>query len=311
MVAVREVNRAPTLAVITNRVVREGQLLMVTNVATDPDLPLNALTFSLGSGAPAGVSVHPVTGLLNWRPTEFQGGVTNRLAVIVTDNGVPPLSATQQFNVIVRDTLRDFELSVGSTTVLAGETGVVPIALKSSLELNEVSFFLGVPETSLSNVFLRATSPEVISALMLPAGPNRADVRFELDPDLAQTGLRSLAELSLGTRPTNNSSIVRLPVTTLAATTASEQLLANAAGRDGSIYVVGQQPLLEARALTNGWIELVIHGRPGRTYVAEASLQLTGPVWSVSWTGLQTNRVQVFQVQSPTNSSQFWRAREQ
>ena len=65
-VTVNEVNVAPVLNPIGNKSVDEGSLLSFTAVASDTDLPANALTFSLVAGAgpggtpvPAGASDRP------------------------------------------------------------------------------------------------------------------------------------------------------------------------------------------------------------------------------------------------------------
>ena len=58
------------------------------------------LTFSLGAGAAANASINPTNGIFVWTPTQSQAG-TNAFSVIVTDNGLPPLSATQSFSVAV------------------------------------------------------------------------------------------------------------------------------------------------------------------------------------------------------------------
>ena len=54
---IREVNTAPTLWPIADAQVNEGTMLIVTNVASDNDLPRNTLTFGLGAGAPAGATL--------------------------------------------------------------------------------------------------------------------------------------------------------------------------------------------------------------------------------------------------------------
>src|SRR5260370_698825 len=102
MVVVNEVNSAPVLTVPPNQTIDELTTLVVTNTATDTDLPANTLTFALVSG-PSGVAVNPSTGVLTWTPTEAQGPSTNMITVKVTDNGTPPLSATNSFTVVVNE----------------------------------------------------------------------------------------------------------------------------------------------------------------------------------------------------------------
>jgi hypothetical protein len=105
-VVVLEVNLAPTLAAITNRTVNEGELVLFTARASDPNQSSQSLTFSLGAGAPAGAGIHPTNGVFSWTPDESQGPATNQIGVIVTDNGTPPLSAVQSFTVVVREVNR-------------------------------------------------------------------------------------------------------------------------------------------------------------------------------------------------------------
>jgi len=99
---VREVNRAPSISMPTNRTINELTQLTVTNTATDPDIPANALRFALVSG-PTGAVVNATNGVLTWTPSEGQGPTTVVLTVSVTDDGVPPLSATGRFAVVVNE----------------------------------------------------------------------------------------------------------------------------------------------------------------------------------------------------------------
>ena len=100
-VIVTEVNSAPVLTAQTNRTVAELTLLTVTNGASDGDLPANTLTYQL-INPPAG-AVIDTNGVITWTPTEGQGPGTNTIRTVVTDNGVPPLSATNSFEVIVTE----------------------------------------------------------------------------------------------------------------------------------------------------------------------------------------------------------------
>src|SRR5205823_642073 len=100
-VVVDEVNRPPLLASITDQVASAGIELSVTNSATDPDKPANILTFSLDPGAPEGAIINPTSGIFTWTPTSSQAPSTNLVIVRVTDNGVPSLSDTKPFKIVV------------------------------------------------------------------------------------------------------------------------------------------------------------------------------------------------------------------
>ena len=60
---------------------------------------MQTLTFSLGANAPAGATMTALGGQFTWQPSAAPG--TNTISFIVTDNGVPSLSATQSFRVTV------------------------------------------------------------------------------------------------------------------------------------------------------------------------------------------------------------------
>ncbi len=93
-------NTAPTLAAISNQTVIAGATLTFTNTANDAEVPAQTLSYSL-LNPPAGAGVNSSSGVFNWRPLISQGGSSNFMKVIVTDNGSPNLSATQAFSVLV------------------------------------------------------------------------------------------------------------------------------------------------------------------------------------------------------------------
>lgn len=88
---------APLLPGISDRSINEGSLLTFTNLATDADVPIQTLTYSLDAGAPFGASINPITGVFNWTPTEVQGGSAYNITVRVSDNGDPTYMASRTF----------------------------------------------------------------------------------------------------------------------------------------------------------------------------------------------------------------------
>src|SRR5439155_560998 len=93
-----EMGRASSRA--GDQTIDEQTALSVSASATDAELPANTLTFALVS-APVGMSIDPASGVISWTPSEAQGPSTNTITVVVTDNGVPALSATNSFTVTV------------------------------------------------------------------------------------------------------------------------------------------------------------------------------------------------------------------
>jgi len=94
--------------------------LLVTNTANDSDLPPQTLTYTvtmlvdtnvmIANGWPlnyATTNPSPVVnnnGVITWTPGEAQGPGVYIITAVVTDNGVPPLSATNSFIVTVNET---------------------------------------------------------------------------------------------------------------------------------------------------------------------------------------------------------------
>ncbi len=86
-VTVNEVNVAPILGPIGNKAVNELTLLTFTATASDADLPVQTLIFSLGAGAPAGASITSA-GVFTWTPTEAQGPDSFVVRIIVSDGSL-------------------------------------------------------------------------------------------------------------------------------------------------------------------------------------------------------------------------------
>lgn len=94
-------NHAPVLTIPATLTGTENTNIPFTATATDSDAG-QTLTFSL-SGAPAGASINPTTGVFAWTPTESQGGSNYTFSVIVTDNGSPVLSDTKSITITVNE----------------------------------------------------------------------------------------------------------------------------------------------------------------------------------------------------------------
>jgi hypothetical protein len=150
-VVVREVNSAPGLTVPVDQTLDELTTLTVTNTATDADLPANVLTFELLAG-PTGVSLNPATGLLTWTPTEAQGPSTNTITVRVFDDGVPSLSSTNSFTVVVREVnTAPMLAAVSAQSVNEGTTlSVTNVATDADLPANVLTFELVAGPTGVS-----------------------------------------------------------------------------------------------------------------------------------------------------------------
>jgi hypothetical protein len=115
-----QVNTPPTIGSVSTQTVNVGVTLLVTNTASDSDVPAQTLTFSPANTFPANAMVNS-SGLFSWRPLVSQANTTNVIQTQVTDSGSPPLSATNNFNVIVNAVTNPV---VGSVTISGGQVNM-------------------------------------------------------------------------------------------------------------------------------------------------------------------------------------------
>ena len=112
-------NQPPVLAAVPDQTILAGRTLLFTNLASDPNVPPLPLTFSL-SNPPAGASIDPGSGVFRWRPAMAQSPSTQTVSVVVSDNELPPLTATQSFNLTVN---RPAAPSLSAASLTNGQPG--------------------------------------------------------------------------------------------------------------------------------------------------------------------------------------------
>ena len=95
-ITVNEVNQAPVIGALADQLYcREGELFELILSATDADLPVQDLIWSLDS-TPTGMSVNASTGKLTWTPSESQGGLSVKVKINVSD-GIDTVSKEVTF----------------------------------------------------------------------------------------------------------------------------------------------------------------------------------------------------------------------
>jgi hypothetical protein len=286
----------PILAPIPNYKITEGTLLTVTNSAIETNIPPRTLTFSLGAGAPTNATINPVTGLFQWRPTIAQAPSTNNIVIIVADDGVPPLSATQQFTVVVRAAAFEFLLGLGSTNVLVGTAASVPVTLQSSLSLTNITAIMQVPASGLTNWTLLAASPEIASTLLQQMGTNQYSITLTLNPALSPGDSRTLAQLAFLSGSQAHSAFVPLNLTSLSGVQSDGSIAPKPGKANGRVVVIARESLLEAWLAANSKRKLTLYGIPGASYELDYATNLLSPNWQFGWRQPLTNLSTVFDV---------------
>lgn len=126
-VTITGVNDAPIITSLPNTAAVAGALYSYLVQANDPDG--NALTYSLPT-APLGMSINATTGLITWTPT-VAGSFP--VSVLVTDNGTPQLSATQNFTVVVTGAAANIDLDISALRAPTGGRVNTPLTVQLSV----------------------------------------------------------------------------------------------------------------------------------------------------------------------------------
>ncbi len=86
-------NQSLVLNALSSTNLVAGQTLTFSNSAVDPYAPPRTIGWSV-AGNPPGIAIDPASGVLTWRPTIAESGVTYSFSVTATDSGSPALNAT-------------------------------------------------------------------------------------------------------------------------------------------------------------------------------------------------------------------------
>ena len=263
-------NLPPVIAPITNVVVAPDHAVQFQVNATDPDG--DQLTYSLGTNAPANAYICPTNGDFYWLPTRADSETTNAITVQVTDDGVPPLTTTQTFTVIVLDYL---ELDLGATNVFGGQTAALPVSLASSGGVTNLLFTVQTPVNAFTNWALAELLPQVASATVQDFKTNILIALYTQPGQLLQ-GTQQIAQLSFLANGSPASSFIALPIVQIMGNKPGSMAYSNYITQAGSVTVVNREPLLHA-SFTNQQHVLTLFGLTGTNYELQFTTNLVAP----------------------------------
>jgi hypothetical protein len=299
-------NTPPVLEPITNRLMAVGQSLSITNRAPDPDAG-QQVTFSLAPGAPAGMSVNSASGVLKWTPACVQGGSSNNITVLATDDGCGSLSGASSFAVVVTECL---QTSLGQAVVAAGGSGCVPVSLESGFDLTNLTFTVSVPSGRFTDFTVAATAPEVGSATVVSFDGMQAVVVLAAQPGQVMRGPKQFAQVCFALVPGQSSAFAPMEVQDILGLRENGTPIGNASGNPGRTVVVGEEPLLECVQGTNGQPLLILYGKPASGYAIDTRTNITEGSWQTSLSNLTVGTNLSLSITPPASSSpeNFYRA---
>jgi hypothetical protein len=278
-VTVNQTTTAP--ATITNAVIIPNTAFRMPLVS--PHNNSDKISYSLGAGAPAGVKVatHHGTSYLAWSPTTAQALTTNLITVVLTDGTNPNLSTNELVLLTVLDYLG---LTMGSTSVQAGQNATIPIYLSSSSGVTNLSFTVDWASARFSNPSLFISVSGVAGSSVQAQGTN---LLFSLQTAAGQVLQKSnlIAHLNFQTVAGQSSAFVNMTVRNLSATKPDSTPYMNYMPTAGQVAVVSTKPLLAAYYDLNANRVLTAFGNVGATYQIQSS---STPALASSWVPLST-----------------------
>ena len=263
------------------------------------------VSYALGTGAPAGVKVvtHHGASYLTWTPTTAQALTTNLITIVLTDNTNPSLNTNETALITVLDYLG---LTVGNTSVQAGQSGMVPIYLSCSSGVTNLSFTMDWPTTRFLNPSLFISVPGVANSSVQTQSTNLL-ISLQTAAGIVLQKSNLIAQLSFQTVPNQSSAFVSLTVRNLSASKPDSTPYVNYIPGAGQVAVVSTKPLLSAGLDINANRTLTAFGNVGATYQIQSS---TTPAVPNSWKSVvsytQTNISQSVPV-DPSNPLIFYR----
>ncbi len=282
--------------------------LLVTNVVTDPGQPANRWTHRLADGAPAGARISTNRGIFYWVPARDQAPATNLIEIVATDDSVPPVSATNAFQVFVTDYLA---LELGQTVLRAGDTSNVPVTTFASAAVTNVTFILEASETRLTNLWVESLLPAVAPGSLQSAGTGRYALTFEALSGQSLVGTQTLARLHFLAVTNEGSAFVPLTLSSVTATQSTGAFMPRLLGYSGRAAVVEEESLVELLAEGNDRHTLILYGKVGTNYTVEGTASLLAPAtWTLLWQVTLTNLSQAFPGLTNTGAAGFYRAYE-
>jgi len=170
-ITVVETNQPPSLVSLDKQEAFTGDDVLFDVDATDPDLPANALVYSL-EGAPPGATIDPASGEFTW--VNAMAG-TFTFDIVVTDDGAPPLEDRMSMTIVVVDPANlPNDVSV-ELSVLSGDPdgdGIVDVGQPVTLRATVRETNLGAFNTEVAFLFpgdasLMAVFPDVCESFSI------------------------------------------------------------------------------------------------------------------------------------------------
>jgi len=242
--------------------------------------------------------------MFSFNPTRAQAHTTNAITVTVTDNGLPPLSDSKSFTVVVNDYL---ELFLGSTILRVGETGSVPVTFFSSTPITNLDFAIDFPAGRLTNWAIQSFLHFAASGFV--SNNSHLLISFALTNGQSFVGSQSLGQLDFTAVSPQISAFLDLSFSDTTGLREDGTVIPKNLFNGGIATVIGAESLLRAFVGTNGHRSLILYGSPGSTHTIQLSTSLVPTVWQNVSLHTLTNFTELINL-GDTSPAAFYRAKQ-
>ncbi len=283
----------PSPAVLTNVLIAPNTAFRYLLSAPYPNG--DRFSYSLGAGAPAGAKISKNRSLtyFTWTPTTAQALSTNLIQIVVTDLTRPSLSTNETILIAVSDYLA---LTLGSSSVPAGQSATLPLSLASSSGVTNLSFTVDWPASGLTSPSLVIASPGITASSVQDQATNLL-ISLQTAPGQPLQGSNVVAQLKFQTLAAQPSAFITLALRNLSASKPDASAYLTYLPTAGQVAIVSSKPLLAPASTSSTARSLTAFGTVGASYQLQYSTNLlsAGP-WYPLMTYSQTNIQQTLNV---------------
>ncbi len=203
-----------------------------------------------------------------------------------------------------------FNLAIGSTVVLAGNTGGVPVNFSTLVPVTNVQVAVDFPQNLLTNWSVQPQSPLTGTAFV----SNNSRLYLTFSPASGQNiaNTQQLGQISFTSASNQPSAFLPLPVAGATApvldgtTYTPYQAIQN-----GEVVVLDTNALLRAARLANGAEYLTLYGYSGTNYTIQSATNLAPPInWQTAYMLVPSNLIALTPNLPTTNPAIFYRAKQ-
>ncbi len=169
-------------------------------------------------------------------------------------------------------------LKAGRTAVRRDEAGSVPIGFSSGARFDQIAFRLQLPPSQLANVMVESSIPAVAGVAWEQVAPGDLRVTVTAHAGSTLTATPEMARLRFSSTPGIHSAIAHLTFASMSFQAAGAANVTNRLLLDGRVFIIGQEPILDAALTEGGQRQVTLYGLPGVTYVAESTEAMSDPV---------------------------------